>query len=119
MPSVYLLVHALPAAGGRVVLLGNKNIIGNRINGAPHAQVIWNSAGQVVISGGRKNAHEPWADGAAREFFEETGVDFRQAAVRAVYGVAHPWPPPNVFFGPGNAYAVVYVEIGGGNIGGL
>src|SRR6478609_1627752 len=54
MPSSYLLVHAVVPGGARVVLLGNKNIIGNRVHGAPVGQVVWNSAGQVVIPGGRR-----------------------------------------------------------------
>jgi 8-oxo-dGTP pyrophosphatase MutT (NUDIX family) len=117
MPSSYLLVHAVVPGGARVVLLGNKNIIGNRVHGAPVGQVVWNSAGQVVIPGGRRNGGENWWQSGSREFFEETGVDFRDPAVRAANGVAV-WPPVS-FVGPGGAYAVTYVEIAGGHINAL
>jgi hypothetical protein len=51
-----------------------------------------------------------------REFFEETGVDFRLPAVQAQYGVMMPLPPP---FDQRPAYSVTFLEIAAANIGAL
>ena len=79
--------YHLPYMAGRAgadVVLAAKNIFGNRSHGRwQPVPIIWNNCGQIVIPGGRKNAGETDLQGAQREYFEETGVDFRVAAVRA------------------------------------
>ncbi len=79
--------YHLPYMAGRAgadVVLAAKNIFGNRSHGRwQQAPIIWNNCGQLVIPGGRKDAIETPLRAAQREYFEETGVDFRDTAVRA------------------------------------
>lgn len=109
MPSAYLLVHGVVPTGERQILLTDKNIIGSRLHGNAHAQLVWNSGGQRVIPGGAPGANEGWEDAAKREFFEETGVDFRDPAVRQQYG----YIGEHLWVGPKQQYAVSYLEIRG------
>lgn len=74
----------MAGTNGADVVLSTKNIFGNKSHGVVQPQrIIWNNCGQIVISGGGANRNENLTIAAQREYFEETGVDFRVAAVRA------------------------------------
>jgi len=70
---------------GADLVLSTKNIYGNRSGGRIKPwKIIWNNCGQFVISGGgMRAADRSPLEAAQREYFEETGVDLRDGAVRA------------------------------------
>lgn len=74
----------MAGASGADVVLSTKNIFGNKSHGVVQPQrIIWHNCGQFVISGGGANATDrDLITAARREYFEETGVDLRVAAVR-------------------------------------
>ncbi|HAX74807.1 MAG TPA: hypothetical protein DCY88_02970 [Cyanobacteria bacterium UBA11372] len=83
----YLLPYHV-ASGEKIVMMGLKNIIGYKAKGKTQTNpIVWNNAGQWVISGGGKDATDSNEQVAAmREFFEETGVDFRLRTQLEYYG---------------------------------
>jgi 8-oxo-dGTP pyrophosphatase MutT (NUDIX family) len=82
--SCYAVVFSADA-GGPNVLLGQKGII-SRINGQPvQPNVPRSNPGQMVIPGGGFEPNEDATTCALREFYEETGVDFRDPNVRASF----------------------------------
>jgi 8-oxo-dGTP pyrophosphatase MutT (NUDIX family) len=84
--QVYLLPYFV-GTNGVTMVLGVKNIFGTKSKGTLGVKkIIWNNAGQVVISGGGKRANENETAGAQREFGEETGIDLRVAQERADMG---------------------------------
>ncbi len=84
----YLLPYHVTLSGEKIVMIGLKNIIGYKAKGKIQATpIVWNNAGQWVISGGGKDATDSNEQVAAmREFFEETGVDFRLRTQLEYYG---------------------------------
>ncbi|MCU0546788.1 MAG: NUDIX hydrolase [Oscillatoriaceae cyanobacterium Prado104] len=84
----YLLPYHVADSGAKIVLMGLKNIISYKAKGIKQTKpIVWNSAGQWVISGGRKDLTDSDATEAAmREFFEETGIDFRLREQLEYYG---------------------------------
>jgi 8-oxo-dGTP pyrophosphatase MutT (NUDIX family) len=84
----YLLPYHVASSGAKIVLMGRKNIIGYKAKGKTQTQpIVWNNAGQWVISGGGKDATDSdELKAAMREFSEETGVDLRVRNVREKYG---------------------------------
>lgn len=86
MQSYLLPYHAL--SGEKIVMMGLKNIIGYKAKGKiKRTPIVWNNAGQWVISGGGKDSTDSSEQIAAmREFFEETGVDFRLRPQLEYYG---------------------------------
>ena len=84
----YLLPYHVERSGAKIVLMGRKNITGYKVKDITLTiPIIWNNAGQCVISGGKKNSSDPSEQVAAmREFFEETGVHFRLRNQLEYYG---------------------------------
>lgn len=79
----YHLVYDIPSVGPRQfrALVAYKNVYGSRFGGRPTPPTVLNGAGQLVIPGGSVQANDV-ITGGQTEFFEETGIDLRQAAVR-------------------------------------
>jgi 8-oxo-dGTP pyrophosphatase MutT (NUDIX family) len=103
--SCYLLVYQI-GPPYRVVL-AHKKIYGRRLNGAPHEPLVWNGCGQLVIPGGQKTAPEQPRDAALREFYEETGLDFRVAETRG-YCQVRGGPLTRLY---GADFSVTYVRV--------
>lgn len=75
----------MAGASGADVVLSTKNIFGTRVGGrVQRDKIIWNSCGQIVISGGSMSPKDPnEIEAAQREYFEETGVNLHDDNVRA------------------------------------
>jgi 8-oxo-dGTP pyrophosphatase MutT (NUDIX family) len=99
----------MAGANGADVVLSTKNIFGNRSKHRVQARkIIWHNCGQFVISGGGASAADPNLTMAAqREYFEETGVDFRDANVRAAMMCIGD-PVLHVFANDPDGYCCVY-----------
>jgi 8-oxo-dGTP pyrophosphatase MutT (NUDIX family) len=84
----YLLPYHVASSGAKIVLMGRKNIIGYKAKGKTQTTpIVWNNAGQWVISGGGKDLTDSdEGEAAMREFFEETGIDFRLRKQLEYYG---------------------------------
>lgn len=79
----YHLVYDIPTLDPKQyrVLVAYKNVYGSRFRGKPTAPSVLKGAGQLVIPGGSVKASTVITAGQI-EFFEETGIDLRQADVR-------------------------------------
>ncbi|MEV6669768.1 hypothetical protein [Streptomyces sp. NPDC051162] len=79
----YHLVYDIPSTHPKAfrVLVAYKNVFGSRFGGKPTPRTVLNGAGQLVIPGGSVTANDVITGGRI-EFFEETGIDLRQAVVR-------------------------------------
>jgi hypothetical protein len=79
----YHLVYDIPSTNPQQyrVLVAYKNVYGSRFGGKPTPPAVLNGAGQLVIPGGSVTASDVITGGRI-EFFEETGIDLRQAGVR-------------------------------------
>jgi len=79
----YHLVYDIPTSDLTVfrVLVAYKNVYGSRFGGRRTAPMVLNGAGQLVIPGGSVEAADV-ITGGQTEFFEETGIDLREPAVR-------------------------------------
>lgn len=84
----YLLPYHVTSTGTKTVLMGRKNIRGYKAKGVTQAKpIVWNNAGQWVISGGKKDSTDfDELNAAVREFAEETGVDLSVRNVWEEYG---------------------------------
>jgi hypothetical protein len=98
---IYHLVYDIPDPAVHPtqyrVLVAYKNVYGTRFDGRPSAPSVLKGAGQLVIPGGdpdttrndvikerdRDTTRNDVIEGGQKEFFEETGIDFGDAAVRA------------------------------------
>ncbi|MGW1996548.1 hypothetical protein [Embleya sp. NPDC001921] len=79
----YHLIYDIPATNPRQfrALVAWKNVYGSRFGGNPTQPSVLNGCGQLVIPGGSVTAADVITAGRM-EFFEETGIDLRQDAVR-------------------------------------
>ncbi|QNP74711.1 hypothetical protein IAG44_38185 [Streptomyces roseirectus] len=87
MIAYHLVYDILPGNPRRFrVLVAYKNVHGSRFGGdvKPRSMVL-NGAGQLVIPGGKVEAADE-ITGGRTEFFEETGIDLRDLAVRQQMG---------------------------------
>ncbi|MFI6582663.1 hypothetical protein [Embleya sp. NPDC050493] len=106
----YHLIYDIPTANPRQyrVLVAWKNVYGSRFGGNPTAPTVLNGSGQLVIPGGSVVAPDVITGGRI-EFFEETGIDLRQDAVRRqMQTVGNAWS--RVLDGPSDAHCV-YQEV--------
>jgi 8-oxo-dGTP pyrophosphatase MutT (NUDIX family) len=99
----------MAGGSGADVVLSTKNVFGNRSRGRVQARkIIWNNCGQFVISGGGMSDRDRnEIEAAQREYFEETGVDLRVAAVRTTMRCLGE-PALKVFIPDPNGYCCVY-----------
>ncbi|MYW04441.1 hypothetical protein [Streptomyces sp. SID3343] len=89
----YHLIYDIPTTNPRQyrVLVAWKNVYGSRFGGNPTPAAVLNGSGQLVIPGGSVTAADVVTAGRI-EFFEETGIDLRQNAVRQQMGtVGNAW----------------------------
>ncbi|OPC76699.1 hypothetical protein B4N89_45265 [Embleya scabrispora] len=106
----YHLIYDIPTANPRQyrVLVAWKNVYGSRFGGNPTTPTVLNGSGQLVIPGGSVVAPDVITAGRI-EFFEETGIDLRQDAVRRqMQTVGNSWS--RVLDGQSGAHCV-YQEV--------
>jgi hypothetical protein len=102
----YHLIYDIPVTNPRQyrALVAWKNVYGSRFGGNATAPTVLNGSGQLVIPGGNVTAADVITGGRI-EFFEETGIDLRQALVRQqMQTVGNAWS--RVLSQPNNAHCV-------------
>jgi 8-oxo-dGTP pyrophosphatase MutT (NUDIX family) len=98
----------MAGSAGADLILGTKNIYGTRTHGELAERIIiWNNCGQIVIPGGKQDDNETLIEAAQREFYEETGVDFRVPDVR-VQMMCLDDPSEHTFSADGTQFSCTY-----------